>query len=67
LPDPLCFGVDQRFFATLPLGQCAGHHLNNEKQQNEEKYTPAETEHYGGGRLFIHLGFVLLFSFSLVA
>lgn len=45
------------------LPQCAGHHLKSEKQQSEKKYAPAEACGDGGGRQFIHLGFVPLFSF----
>src|SRR6266513_4302130 len=37
------------------LAQCAGHHLDNEKQQNEEKRAPTETRRNGAGSSFVHL------------
>jgi hypothetical protein len=40
--------------AIAGLPKCAGDHLETEKEQNEEKYAPAEACHHGGGRLFIH-------------
>ena len=43
----------------VPLPKCAGDHLKTEKDQNEEKYAPAETCHDSGGRLFIHFGLFL--------
>ncbi len=36
------------------LAQCAGQHLDNEKQQNEEKRAPTEMRHKGTGSSFIH-------------
>jgi hypothetical protein len=32
-----------------PAGECKGHYLSNEKHQNEDKSTPAETSRDGGG------------------
>jgi hypothetical protein len=44
----------RRSLAGVSLSNCAGDHLETEKQQNEEKRAPTETRHNRSGSLFIH-------------
>jgi hypothetical protein len=43
----------------VPLPKGAGDDLETEKEQNEEKYAPAEARHESGRRLCFHLGLFL--------
>ena len=46
--------------SSTSLSQCAGHRLDAEKQQDEEKRAPTESRDLGLGPLLFH--FVLFFS-----
>jgi len=44
----------RRSLAGVSLSNCAGDHLETEKQHNEEKRAPTEMRHNRSGSLFIH-------------
>jgi hypothetical protein len=44
----------RRSLAGVSLSNCAGDHLETEKQQNEEKRAPTEMRHNRSGSWFIH-------------
>ena len=46
--------------AGLSLAQCAGHEVDNKKEQSKEKRTPKQVRPNRGKSLFIHLGCSLI-------